>query len=126
MAITDFSFALCVSTQQYKAEDMVRLVGETASRISGASSTHDDNRVFWDFSNDIDVSFDVIWPTVVDWATRRVDVLASMEDAIFTLWCTIYTNTEFVDLALQAAHIQALGLHKINLMISAYTEPVVE
>jgi hypothetical protein len=125
MAITSFSFTLCVSSQQYEVEDIVRLAGEAASRAFAASLTHNDNRVFWDFSNNTeDVTFDEVWPIVVNWATRYVDALALIEDAMFTLWCTINTNTEFAGLALDAAHMLVLGSRKIDFVVSAYTQPV--
>jgi hypothetical protein len=101
------------------------LTGEVASRASAASLTHSDNRVFWDFSNNTEnVAFDEIWPIVVNWATRYVDALASIEDAMFTLWCTINTNTEFAGLVLDAAQMLVLGSRKIDFVISAYAQPV--
>lgn len=103
---------------------MVRLVNKTASRAFSASSICDDNRVFWDFDHDTEnLSFDEVSPMLVNWATRYVEVLASIEDAVFMLWYTIHTDTEFVGLALESAHLQALGSCKIGLMISAYTQP---
>lgn len=124
MAINDFSFTLYVSTRQYKVEDVVRLAGEAASRVSVASATRDDHRVFFDFNNTEKNLFDEAWSVVVGWAARHVDALNVIEDAVFTLWCTAHADGECVGLALPAVHMQALGSRKIDLVISAYTQTI--
>lgn len=123
MTITDLNFTLCVSTRRHRTEDVVRLVDEAATRVSAASSTRDDHRVFWDFNNSEKHPFDEVWPAVVDWASRLADALATIEDAALALWCTIHTDSEFAGLALQAAHMQALGSRKVDLAISVYANP---
>jgi hypothetical protein len=125
MVITSFNFTLCISSLLYEVEDMVRLTNEAVSRVSAASPIRSDNRVFLDFSNDTEnVAFEDVWPMVVAWSTRHVDALVSVEDAMFTLWCTIYADTEFVGLALKSEYIYVLGSRKIDLVISIYTQSI--
>lgn len=122
MAIVNFDITLCVSSRRHQTEDIMRLINQPPTRFSAATpKALDDYRVFWDFDSGQE-SFDEACPTIVHWACQLADALRSIEDAAITLWCTLHTKSEFSGLVVQAAHLQSLGSHGIDLVLSAYAD----
>jgi hypothetical protein len=121
MTITGFTFTLCVSSCQYKISDIVHCIEEKPTSISGISKTRGDYRVFWEFEHSPDEPLDDVYPRAVKWAGMCADLLSSIDDAVVTLWCVVYSDSEFVGLAFQSEQLMTLGTHKISLVLSVYT-----
>jgi hypothetical protein len=122
MAIIEFECTFCASTCSSTPDELGRLIGSPATRVSMASANRTDHRAFWTFMDGSNELFEEVFPRIVKWATSYSKTLKPIQDAMYSLWCTLHTDSEFAGVAFEASDMKALGDAGISLVISAHTQ----
>jgi hypothetical protein len=109
-----------------QVDDIARCVASLPERMSPASNSRDDHRVFWRFEGAKGESFDDALSRAVKWAHHQAELLSSIDDVALSLWCEVHSDSEFAGLALQAVDMKRMGDSEIDLLISVYAQPEVK
>lgn len=123
MSIYDYKLTFCVSSRLRRVNEIRRCISADPESESAADQSRDDHRVFWLFESHGGEEFADAMIRGYDWAQTLASYLTPIEDASLTLWCEIYSNTEFAGLAFSASDMKRLGSSGIDLVVSVYAEP---
>ncbi|OWQ88994.1 hypothetical protein CDN98_00025 [Roseateles terrae] len=92
------------------------------TKVSPATPSRDDHRVFWRLEPEPGEGFDKALSRAASWACGYAERLSAIDDVALSLWCEVHSDTEFAGLSIQSADMMLLGQGGVELLVSMYAE----